>query len=174
MAQPVCNSECQKQKQIDGLLLSLQNAEKTKSSDPQGYEQARINYYSLKDGQGWLRQEKERLAKDEVQPVLTKLSQEYNSLKAQLNQKSDANEYAKMTKAQQITEESQSDFLTRELQKVSDRVDVSQRLSELGGGQFKSSWMPIILDVIIALLSLSVLYTALFTNKIKRFFISTS
>jgi hypothetical protein len=159
MAQPVCGSECQKEKQLSGLLLAMQ------TSDPQAYEKARIQYYTLKDGQGWLRQEKERLAKAEVAPVLTKLSAQYDNLKAELANRSEINKYIQMTRAQKITDENRSAFLTKSLKREKDKVDVATRLSELGGGAFTSSWMPIVLDVIIGVLGLYLAYTVF--NKVR-------
>jgi hypothetical protein len=166
MAQPVCGSECQKEKQLSGLLLAMQS-----SNDPQAYEKARIQYYTLKDGQGWLRQEKERLARAEVAPVLTKLSAQYDNLKAELAKRTEINKYIQMTQAQKITDENRSAFLTKSLKREKDKVDVATRLSELGGGAFTSSWMPIVLDVIIGVLGLYLAYTVF--NKVRsRFSVS--
>ena len=156
MAQPVCNSVCQKQKQLSGLLTAMNTA---KDSDPAGYEKARINYYTLKDGQGWLSEEKKRLAREEIAPVLTKLNAQYDSLKLEL---------AKRTQdsPQEIVED---DYLTRELKRVDNRVGVATRMMELTTGS--KSWIPVLIDMLIALLGLSIIYTLAFTNKISRFFV---
>jgi hypothetical protein len=162
MAQPVCGSECQKEKQLNGLLLAMQ------TTDPVAHEKARIQYYTLKDGQGWLRTEKQRLAKAEVEPVLTKLSAQYDSLKKELGKRTEINKYIQMTHAQKITDEDESAFLTKALNREKDKVDVATRLSELGG---TSSWMPIVLDVIIGVLGLYLAYTVF--NKVRsRFSVS--
>ena len=159
MAQPVCGTECQKEKQLSGLLLAMQ------TSDPQAYEKARVQYYTLKDGQGWLRQEKERLAKAEIAPVLTKLSAQYDTLKGELGKRSEINKYIQMTQAQKITDENQTSFLRKSLEREKDKVDVATRLSELGAGAFTSSWMPTVLNVIIGLLGLYLAYTVF--NKVR-------
>ncbi len=59
-----------KSQQLEGLKTALDTAEANKASNPAAYEQARIAYYTLKDGQSWLSKEKERLARDHVAPVL--------------------------------------------------------------------------------------------------------
>ena len=159
MAQPVCNSECQKQKQLAGLLTALNTAEQTRDTDPTGYEKAKVNYYTLKEGQGWLSEEKKRVAKAEIAPVLTKLNAQYDSLKSELSKRKDDN-------PQEILED---EYLIKELKRVDNRVGVAKRMFELGGSS--GGWMSILIDVVIALLGLSLIYTLAFTNKISRFFV---
>ena len=50
----VCDLNCQKEKDLALLKTKLDDAEKTKDTDPDGYSKARIAYYTLLNGQGWL------------------------------------------------------------------------------------------------------------------------
>ena len=64
---PPCDLQCQKEKQLVLLKQNLDAA--NKQSDPEGYEKARIAYFTLLNGPGWLAQEKQRIAKQEVEPT---------------------------------------------------------------------------------------------------------
>ncbi len=47
----------------DAKKKALEDARQAmKNATPEAYPQARIHYFTLKEGQGWLRTEKERLA----------------------------------------------------------------------------------------------------------------
>lgn len=47
----------------------LQEAENVRDKAPDAYQQARTNYYTLKEGETWKEREKERLLKAEVEPI---------------------------------------------------------------------------------------------------------
>jgi hypothetical protein len=144
---PVCDMECQKQKQLDSLLTSMKASE----NNPEAYEQARIKYYTLKEGQGWLAQEKERLAKKEIEPVLKSLDEKYESLKSKLNQK---------TVGRNVSNEiEESMYMRHQLMKETDKVGVAQRLSQFSPAPTNSSMVPILLDITIACLCLFIGYS---------------
>ena len=146
---PVCDLKCQKQKQLDGLESAMKAAEKT---DPESYEKARIQYYTLKEGQGWLEQEKRKLAEKEIEPVLKGLDSKYQELKNKLREKH--------TTAEPIQTED-SLYMKHQLMKERDKVGVVQRLSQFGTSSVgMSSWLSTTLDVVIAVLCLFIGYSA--------------
>lgn len=145
--------EKERQKQLKDAL-DLMN-----SAPPESYEQARIHYYTLKDGQGWLRTEKERLATIEVDPILSKLTSEFTKL----------NQPPKNQEAvHEIGDEAETRYLHRRFLEEQDKVGVANRLSQLGG-PVSYSWFPFILDILIALMGLLCIYL-LITKASKIFF----
>lgn len=58
-----------KEKKLKDAFVRLQEAENARDQAPDAYQQARSNYYTLKEGETWLEREKERLMKAEVQPI---------------------------------------------------------------------------------------------------------
>lgn len=70
--------------QIADAFRELQIAENVRDKSPQAYQDARIRYYTLVNGETWLAEERERIAKAEVTPKL----QEYVSVYDDLNQRS--------------------------------------------------------------------------------------
>ena len=65
-------SQIDKQKQTEDAFRQLQQAENVRDQSPEAYERARVNYYSLIQGPEWIEQEKERIAKVDVEPMLSR------------------------------------------------------------------------------------------------------
>jgi hypothetical protein len=137
--------EKEKQKQLKEALDYMNSA------PPESYEQARIHYYTLKDGQGWLRTEKERLATIEVDPILSKLTSEFTKL----------NEPSKHQEpVHEIGDEAETRYLHRRFLEEQDKVGVANRLSQLGQ-PISYSWFPFIVDILIAIVGLLCMYLLL-------------
>jgi len=54
-----------------------------RDDDPDTYEGARIRYFTLKNGPGWLAQEKTRIADTKLQPAIDRYRQEFQTLESQ-------------------------------------------------------------------------------------------
>ena len=141
-----------RQKNLEDARLAMQNA------TPEAYPQARIRYFTLKEGQGWLRSEKERLADAEIDPVLRDLEAKYDT-NHRVETKSD----------------SESRYLHRRLLEEKDKVGVALRSAELGS-VVQSSWLPYILDMLIAITGLGCVYLLLSgkASRIMGFFRPTN
>ena len=171
---PVCDADCQRQKQLSGLKAILDQKTLTKDTDPEGYEQARIAYYTLLNGQGWLAKEKERIAKDEIKPIVSTFTSQYNDLKSQ--QKNQGVFVSLMSSLQEEEHGDQEElhFLNKQIEKEEDKVNVMNRLAVLGSPQQSEpiiSYMPIIVDVGLSILGLAILYLVYTKfDKIKSYF----
>uniref|UniRef100_A0A6C0JQ63 Uncharacterized protein n=1 Tax=viral metagenome TaxID=1070528 RepID=A0A6C0JQ63_9ZZZZ len=168
---PPCDLNCQKDKDLALLKTALDNADK--DTDPVGYEKARIAYYTLLNGQGWLNTEKQRIAKDEVEPVVSSYNSKYSALKGEQQSQSVFVNLANNLKAQQASGIEDNAFLQKQLSKDKDRADVLKRLSSFSTPSF--SYIPIIIDIIIGILMIAVLYLG-FTkvDRIRSFFVSST
>lgn len=154
---PVCDAPCQRQKLLTGLKATLDQKEQTQSQDPEGYEQARIAYYTALNGDGWLAQEKQRIAQDEISPKITGYTNQYNELK---NKQSTQQVFVNLMgalEADQAGDEKDLEYLKKQVQEEKDRAAVLNRLAVLGGSS-SPSYAPIILDVVLALLGLGIVY----------------
>lgn len=158
---PVCDSACQRQKKLDGLKLTLDQKEETQSTDPEGYEQARLAYYTALNGQGWLTQEQTRIAKDEIEPVISKYTTQYNDLNKQIKTNQVFSNLASSLKAEQESDQEDLHFLKKQFQKDKDQADVLNRLTSLGSSPSQTSssnYLPILADIGIVFLGLFVVY----------------
>jgi hypothetical protein len=151
---PPCDLECQKQKKLVTLKRDLDSRDPIK--DPEGYERARIAYYTLLRGQGWLAQEKSRVAKEEVEPVLSSYRQRFDSLKGEQQVHSTFKTLADAQKVQEQIDEEDGNTLKKYLQTEKDKAQVADRSAQLGG--IPSSYWGWIIDIIIALLGILVVY----------------
>jgi len=62
-----------KGKKLEDAFARLQDAENARDQAPDAYQQARSNYYTLKEGDTWIQREKQRVLKAEVEPVAKQL-----------------------------------------------------------------------------------------------------
>jgi len=156
---PVCDMACQRQKQLDGLKTALDTATITKDSDPEGYEKARVAYYTLLEGNAWLATEKDNIAKKDIEPVLTQYSNQYNELKKRKKEQDVFVNLAATLKNQEVGDQEELAFLNKETGKEKVDTDVLNRLTEIKGSptpQF--DWILYLLYGIIGVLGLYVVY----------------
>lgn len=156
---PPCDLNCQKQKQLVLLKSALDQTEE----GTEEYEKARIAYYTLLNGQGWLNTEKQRIATQVVEPVLKQYKTNYDALKGEKKSQAVFTNLSNMLKSQEEADQSTNAFLKKEMTSDKDRADVLNRLNELNAGTPVSqpsptSYIPMLVDLLIALLAIGVLY----------------
>lgn len=134
---PVCDTECQRQKKLSGLKAAFDEKTTTRDSDPEGYEQARIAYFTELNGQGWLAQEKQRIASEEISPVINTYRQQYDSLKGEVKNQGVFVNLMSMLKADEDQDTQELGGLTKKLQSEKDKADTLNRLNELNALQYK-------------------------------------
>ena len=59
-----------KDQQIEDAFRTLQEAEDARDKAPEAYQMARIAYYTLTKGSGWIDEEKKRIASAEIDPEI--------------------------------------------------------------------------------------------------------
>ena len=156
---PVCDANCQRQKLLSGLKTTLDQKEQTKDTDSEGYEQARIAYYSALYGDSWLIKEKERIAKDEISPKITSYTTQYEDLKKQQSSQQVFVNLMSALQAQETADEQDLSYLKKQFQQEKDKADVLNRLTQLGTQPVESTnYTPILLDIVLAVLGLVILY----------------
>jgi hypothetical protein len=159
----ICDLDCQKQKQLALLKTELDTASDNQDEDPAGYEKARIAYYTLLNGQGWLNTEKQRIATQEVQPVVSSYNTKYNALKGEKQAQSIFVNLANNLKAQESSDKENSAFLKKELISEKDKADVLSRLNELNAGtpyttSSTNQYISMFIDLIIVFLIVIAVY----------------
>lgn len=154
---PPCGPDCLRQRKLDALKLAMDTAEKNKAQNPTAYSEARTNYYTLLKGQGWLVAEKQKVAQEEIEPVLGRYAQAYRELES----KDKSQHYAVKLVSAVKSHEEDNNLLTKEVQKVQDKTDVLKRQTELSSPVSNTNfgtYLPWILDGVIALLGLVVVF----------------
>lgn len=147
-----CDAQCQRDKNLALLKSQMDSAKGTPD-----YEPARVKYYTLLEGQGWLAKEKETIAKDELDSKIKNYTSRYESLKSQQKIQSKYSNLVSAFKA----EEAQNEQITKQIGSVETQSAVLNRLTQLSpvpSGFSITTYLPIIMDVLIGILSLAVLY----------------
>lgn len=62
----------------------FQDAARNRDAEPEIYEGARIRYYTLKNGDAWLEQEKRRIQTEKLQPIIQKYKDQYDALENEM------------------------------------------------------------------------------------------
>lgn len=155
---PPCDLECQKQKNLDLLKTAFDQAAETQDQDPTGYEKARIAYYTLLNGPGWLATEKQRIAKEDVKPVLDEYNSKYKSLKSEQQSQSIFTNLANVLKSQESSDLESNAFLKKQLNEEKDKAQILDRLNSLNSMPEQTSYIPMILDIVYVLLMIAIVY----------------
>lgn len=158
---PVCDANCQRQKKLDGLKAALDAKIATRDTDPEGYEQARIAYMTELNGQGWLATEKQNIAKNEIEPVLSSYQNRYQTLKNDTKNQGVFVNLMNMLKSDEKGDEEDLRVLTRKERAEADRAHTLNRMSELNASSAPTqSYLPILVDIALVLLAIFIAYTA--------------
>jgi len=156
---PVCDANCQRQKLLSGLKMTLDEKEQTKNQDPDGYQQARIAYYTALNGDEWLVKEKERIAKDEISPKITEYTTQYDELKKQQTSQKVFVNLMNSLQAQQAEDQEDLHYLKKQVEAEKDKAAVLNRLTVLDTSSIPSTnYTTILLDVLLAILGIVILY----------------
>jgi len=75
----VLDGKIDKDTKLRDAFQKLQDAENVRDQVPNAYQQARSNYYTLKEGDTWKEAEKQRLLQSEVNPIVQKMIESKNS-----------------------------------------------------------------------------------------------
>lgn len=119
------------QRAHDFYMAAAANRDK----DPDTYEGARIRYFTLKNGEGWLEQEKTRIADTKLQPAIDSYRQQFKTLESQSAVQSGLVESIANVRDKQSalvnTTSSNFDFLDNFLQEKRAKMSAYDRFVEL-------------------------------------------
>jgi len=146
---PGCGPDCARQKELDRLKAAMDSA------TPSTAAKARTDYYTALNGQAWLANEKESIAKSDIEPVLRQYRDEFDAIDGALKGQSQISSLASAIKS-----DGGIPLLLQDYDAEKTKADVLERNSYLTSGwvgDSKSSWMNILLTGIIALCVLFIL-----------------
>lgn len=147
-----CDAKCQRDK---NLVLLKSEMDRTKGTPE--YDTARVKYYTLLEGQGWLSKEKEKIAKQDLDSKIKNYTSKYETLKHEQNTQTKYSSLVTAFKDQQTENEG----INSKIAKTSDQTAVLNRVSQLSpipAGFSFVTYLPILMDILIGFFSLAVLY----------------
>lgn len=157
---PVCDANCQRQKELTALRTALDMATANKISDPETYQKARINYYTKLEGQGWLDKERTRIGEEEVGPLANQLSEKYKAL---LDEKKSQSSFLGLLDVLKTEDQQNKEELNYIYDQTAQNVDLKNtvdRTNEIGGNttiDVMGSFYPLVFQILIAILGIIIL-----------------
>jgi len=135
----IINEKVGKDRRVRDAFQRLQDAENARDKAPDAYQQARIAYYTLVKGEGWAAEERERVARAEVDPIIQKYRNDYVALSSQLNQQTQAYDTMQGIKDKVFRVKDDlsysADLLMGHVQKIRSQIMLDRRKRESGEGQ---------------------------------------
>ena len=143
-----------KERRVKDAFQRLQDTENARDQAPDAYQKARIDYYTLVKGDGWLAEERARVVKSEVDPIIQKYQNEYVALTAQLNQQTQAYDTMRGIKDKVFRVKDDltysADVLMGQVQKVRSQITLDRRKRETGeGAPDWFGWVDMLLNVLL-------------------------
>ena len=143
-----------KKKKIDNAFVKLQKAENARHEAPQAYQGARIEYYMLTQGEKWLEEEKQRIAKAEVDPVAAKFKTEFENKSLLVEQQGKTIDVVNGLKDRVLSIRDELGYSVNAFRKQIDELR-SQILIERKKGEMKErtafDWLNLILNVLLVI-----------------------
>lgn len=139
----VLSPEAQRQQDLQVAQAAFQAASLRKDTDPLTYEYTRYNYYSKLYGPDWANQEKARIASSQLDPIVQKYRNQYNSIEAEYSGQKDISDAVKTLNQQQTqvksTIEKQLEYIGDSIDEKQNKINVFKRYIELEGGHHRPS-----------------------------------
>lgn len=178
-----------RRKEVEKAFEFYQSALKNKDKEPEIYEGARVRYFTLTKGDGWLQQEKQKVQGEKLDPEVDKYRQQYDMLKNEIDvQKGYTDSIADIRNKQSALKTSATDnidFLGKLLKEKEAKMSAYNRYIELTTPapvattqQVKSEPIPLvsyfagfpasfmtILDVVLAILIIFFVYLAYYKGR---------
>ena len=166
-----CDIECQRNKELKRLSSEMVTAIQNKEKDPEGYERARVAYYTYKEGQEWAHTDTEKKATDSVQTIIDEYQQKFDAMKATVDRNAMMEQARQDVMNQQVGDEDEIRFLHSEIEKERNGASVYQRSRELDSfPKDFTGWIPSFLDLILLVLGLYFVFQVIVLGKVSKLY----
>jgi hypothetical protein len=149
-----------KEQKTADAFKELQIAENIRDVDPQGYQNARMNYYTLLKGESWRDEERERIAKAEIEPIVNRYSTQIKESLDEISNQTSTIDAAKGVKDKVLSIKDELQYATTTFQKQLDDLKGAIVMEHKKKEQQKesvSSWFGFILNVLIVLVLITII-----------------
>jgi hypothetical protein len=160
---PVVYAKIEKDVALKDAFKQLQDAENARDKSPEGYQSARARYYTLLKGEGWANEEKERVARGEVDPMVAKFSGAQQDLQTRITQQQKTIDLMKGVKDKVLSIRDEFRYsvntLGGQVDQVKNQIQM-ERKKQQQSVQVTSdwTWVDIFLNVMLILVSLLVIF----------------
>jgi hypothetical protein len=143
-----------KSKKIADAFNGLMKAENARAESPDGYQVARATYYTLLKGDGWINEERTRVAKADVDPVVNQYRSSVNTITGQSQQQARILDVVNGVKDKVVSLKDDFSYsattLSKQLEKIKSQIIVDTRKRESEPEAAAWTWVDGILNVVLA------------------------
>ena len=167
----VAYANIDKGQKIADAFRDLQAAENARDQSPEAYQVARTAYYTLVKGQGWVNEERERVARAEVEPELQRYRDSVNALSSQTAEQKKVLDVVNGVKDKVLSLRDDFQYSVNTFQgqitKLKDQIalDTRKRIAEPETPSW--GWIDVVLNIVLAALLLYAAY-ALYKKVMAR------
>ena len=158
-----------KKQKLKDAFLALQAAENARDTAPEAYQAARTLYYTLLKGDDWKNEEKDRIAKAEVQPLVDQYARSRESALLQYNNQRKTVEVVTGIRDKVLSLKDEFKYsvntFTDQLDKVKNAINMERRGRETETKVDPWSWFDLLLNLAIVvglLYAVYILYSKIF------------
>lgn len=146
---PVAMSKVDKQRQIDDAFRNLQAAENVRDQSPQAYQDARLRYYTLVNGDAWVNEEKARITNAEVVPKITQYMTSYQDMNTRIAQQQQTLDVVNNVTDKVLSMKDEFAYATNTFAKQIDELKNQINIERKGRQKDNQSWMDLLLNILI-------------------------
>lgn len=133
--------------EIAGAYKQFMAAARTRDQDPDGFSSARMRYYGMKNGDDWMKQERSRVLKQQIEPAVAKYAAMYNELEKQVEIQKAYSESSEIIRDQQSNLKSnynnKTSYFGKLLRQEEHQKSVYDRFMELTSPQKVNTSAPV-------------------------------
>ena len=152
---------------VNNAKESLLSAENGRTENPDGYQQARVNYYTLLQGDSWLTTEEQRVG-NEVQQEVQNYQERIRSLSKRLDAQTQYSDIVRNTSDRVLQAKDDLQFMVDNFAKQLDKINVEkEKQVRLARESTQSSieWIDVLLNwaiIIVLILAIGIVSYRLF------------
>ena len=146
---PVAYAKVDKQRQIDDAFKNLQAAENVRDQSPQAYQDARLRYYTLVNGDAWVNEEKARITNAEVIPKIAQYMSSYEDMNTRINQQQQTLDVVNNVSDKVLSMKDEFAYATNTFAKQIDQLKNQINIERKGRQKDNQTWMDFLLNILI-------------------------
>jgi hypothetical protein len=142
--------------QLDTAFRSLQDAEGVRDESPEAYQMARIAYYTLAKGAGWLDEERQRVLASEIDPEVNNYRKSYEEVTGRREAQQRTQDVMRAVKDGVLSMKDDVQYTTKafqdQIETLKNQINIERRGREKpssDGGFF--AWIDTILNLLIVI-----------------------
>jgi hypothetical protein len=157
---PVVMSQIEKTTLLTNAFQDLQVAENVRDQSPAAYQEARSKYYTLLKGDAWKEEERQRVMKAEVEPIVRQYQDRYTTIRQQVTDQQRTLDVVKSVKDKVLSVQDELQYSVsifgKQLSALKNQINMKGRDKEQTAGMF--DWFNLILNIVIVVLFVAAIY----------------